>query len=79
MAAEACPSIRCTAFTLAPGDTARLAGCVPKLVRHEPLWSHGLGGPVEARSAEDPVAQYSPGPQAGEDQIPGSPACQLFA
>src|SRR3954470_14024464 len=52
---------------------------MPKLVRHESLESQRRCGPVEARSAEHPVAQHSPGPKASEDEIVGSPVRYLLA
>ena len=58
MAAEACPSIRCTALTFAPALIASEARGVPEFVRREPGLSDGPGHGVEPGGPGFLVAQH---------------------
>jgi hypothetical protein len=80
MAADACPSIRCTLFTLAPALTARHAA-VCLLVWCQAVETGFGGRSVEdiSRPVEVPVGSVRPG---GEDELiaclPGNLYTQLI-
>jgi hypothetical protein len=57
MAAEACPSILWTAFTLAPAATARLAAVLRSWCGVSPSKANARGGLVEAPAPEVVVAE----------------------